>query len=695
MNTHLPVLDDALAQAKELELRRTRQNELRIEFESTSKALQEVTESLSEVAHRVGFDPLKLDLGFERWMGMVKAHDDASAELNEIRREEAQLESEADRLAERLTAFIAKFLGAEPPGEEHTGARQIGARLQDLTRRLERHQKISAELKEIELSCARHAQGIEQAQRASATIYAQAGIGSGHREQLASLLDRLPQFQTAVDSVKRAQGAAEEAGRNNDQSPSAERPQVSRAIAELDIQSMRTLQTECVSEAARESELTATRAQIETRLDQARTGRRLEEARAAQDKARLALEDRMQEALYSAAGRQLLALVESEYRAENEPVLLKEADRWFRTFTHHHYELRMSADSRRDQSGTEVSTLRALDTRQGVVQSLSELSTNTRISLLLAARLAFTRQLEAGRESLPLFLDETLGTADPARYRAVVQTLNSIARCEQRQLFYMTAQPQELTFWGAADTINRIDLGQLRERGQATDRSFELPADFPPEPLRLQGQSTEEVATKLSVSAFSGFEPAARVHLFHLLRDRLDLLEVLVTHRVQGLGTARSILSSSAGAALLTRQQRHDLAWRLDAAETWLEASTEGRGRPLHAVDIKACPELTKVFSERFAALMDALCNNASTLLTRIDERAHDAVKGFRADRRTSFEAWLLDEGFLDPRPVLDDDARYHRVLARLHRQIGLGDCQPTQIQACLGALGTGIRERH
>ena len=75
---------------------------------------------------------------------------------------------------------------------------------------------------------------------------------------------------------------------------------------------------------------------------------------------------------------------------------------------------------------------------------LTELSSATRVQLLLSVRLAFVETGET-RYRLPLTLDETLANSDDVRASAIITTMASLA--EDRQIFYFTAQNDEVNKW--------------------------------------------------------------------------------------------------------------------------------------------------------------------------------------------------------------------------------------------------------
>ena len=170
-------------------------------------------------------------------------------------------------------------------------------------------------------------------------------------------------------------------------------------------------------EAGEYTSLIQQRTEIETRLHDAGRDHRLEQAAAEEDRAKQALEDKRDEALLAAATATLLDDVEQAFVTEHEPAVLRRARDVFAQVTARAFDLRLCGD------GTFV----AHDVRQDAARALSELSSGTRMQLLLALRMAWIETLEQGGEALPLFLDEALTTSDETRFAAMAQSLERLA----------------------------------------------------------------------------------------------------------------------------------------------------------------------------------------------------------------------------------------------------------------------------
>ena len=166
------------------------------------------------------------------------------------------------------------------------------------------------------------------------------------------------------------------------------------------------------------------------------------------------------------------------------------------------------------------------------------------MQLLLAVRVAFAIEAEKGRTPLPLFLDEALTTADPDRFRAVADSLRRLSEEDGRQIFYLTAQPEEGRYWAeAAPAV--IDLAASRRAGRAVTIPEEVglpPAA--PEPPHPGGLRPEEYAVRIGVDPVQPWGPPDGLHVFHFLRDDLELLRRLLRASVEHLGPLASLLDS-------------------------------------------------------------------------------------------------------------------------------------------------------
>jgi hypothetical protein len=134
------------------------------------------------------------------------------------------------------------------------------------------------------------------------------------------------------------------------------------------------------------------------------------------------------------------------------------------------------------------------------------------------------------------------------------------------------------------------------------------------------------------------------IHIFHLLRDDLDLLHELIEGmRITTLGQFESWLKTVA-----TSDQRDRLQGRSAVAGLWTEAWTQGRGKLVDRIALEnADTPLIDLVSE----LSDSLNGDGTELIASLRERS---VSGFGPQRTDSLEKWLEDNGYIDSREQLD-----------------------------------------
>jgi len=200
---------------------------------------------------------------------------------------------------------------------------------------------------------------------------------------------------------------------------------------------------------------------------------RLAQALAEEADVRDRLADLQQQALSAECSGLLLDEIETEFRQRHEPPLLHAARERFAAFTHHAWDLAVGDDNR----------FHAIETASGDPHELDELSTATRMQLLLALRTSWAEHQEQGRMSLPFMLDEALTTSDPERFASVAASLQQLASERGRQVIYLAAGGHEPWLWQQATgrTPRLIDLAAVR-RGLERAEFSPAPASATPPP---------------------------------------------------------------------------------------------------------------------------------------------------------------------------------------------------------------------
>lgn len=631
------------------------------ELDEPRRAREQLLAGLRETAARVGFDPQAIDASLVRWLQLVGEHDRAAIELAEIEAKDARLTVEGDALRAGVMAFLARHDAA--PSAEDIGTNQVGAalldqRLDQLANRLQTRDEMRRLIADSEREIKRLGESLAEQERRLAALYQRARLDDGDEDTLRHRHERLAEWQQLNRRLQDARTLEAERRR-----PLADHPDLLALVDAEDETALQTRLDHARDEAAQSESLLQTITRIDTDISRAGHDRALEQALARRQAAADALHERRDEALFAEAGRFLLDDIAAEFVRERQPPELRIATEWFGRFTHHQYELVFDADNDPPFS--------ALDTVADERRRLSELSSGTRMQLLLAVRIAFaTATAEHGRESLPLLLDEALTTADPERFRAIADSLRELA-ADGRQVFYLTAQPSDVADWRALDpTIRFIDLGVLRGMQQSiTDpQALALPVR-PPLPAP-DGHDAAAYAVLLGIHPLDPWAPVTAIPVFHLLRDDLELVRRLHELGIERVGPLRALLASTTAAAVLDEHSRQRLQARCDGAEAWLEAWRVGRGRPVDRHALEASGAVSATFIDAVAARCAELGGDGQALITGLE--AGD-VNRFHQAKREELAQWLAEHGHIDEREPLTDAEIGLHVIAALQSRLDDG----------------------
>ena len=562
----------------------------------------------------------------------------------------------------------------------------LRAAFDDLERRNEAATEACHRIRGCEADIRSLEQRIAEIDEVVESLFAQAGVEFRERVTLVGRIKRLPQWKEASDALRTAN--AEEA---LVRARLAEQPDLVAldlvALADGGERTRLQADHEMSAGAADEcASLLRQRTEIETRLADAGKDRKLEQAAAEEERAKQALEDKRDEALLAAATDTLLDDVERAFVAEHEPVVLRRARKVFAEVTAGAFDLRLRGD------GAFV----AHDVRQDAARALSELSSGTRMQLLLALRVAWIETREQGGEAWPLFLDEALTTSDEARFAVMAQSLERLAAAgSRRQIFYLSARRHEPALWQQA-TGSRpavVDLAAVRFPSEASapeDYRVEAPPSLP----APNGRSAETYASLLGVPPrLDPHRPVGGIHLFHLLRDDLTLLHTLMdAWRIGSLGQLEVLLASDAAqAALPTEDLRRRLRQRVRVVRTWVELWRQGRGKPVDRGVLEQCPAVSATFIDRVVDLAAQVQGDGAALVQALRDGEMDR---FRSRKIDELEQWLADESYTDDRDRLNGEDRRRLTLQRVAPATAADAADVNRVVNWLEAAGEGPDDR-
>jgi hypothetical protein len=163
--------------------------------------------------------------------------------------------------------------------------------------------------------------------------------------------------------------------------------------------------------------------------------------------------------------------------------------------------------------------------------------------------------------------------------------------------------------------------------------------------------------------------PSGELHLFHLVRDDLELLHGLMEDwRIVSLAQLEGLLASeSAAAAVPDGAQQELLRERCEVARTWMDFWRQGRGRPVDRIALEASGVISATFLDRVAELAEEMGGDAAALLRALRSKR---VPRFREGSVDELEGWLREEGYWDPAERLDRAGRERCTLQTLAHRI-------------------------
>ena len=664
---------------------------IRYQIREADAAIERLEEERAAFATEIGFDPCLPVAEFQRFVHLCAEWDKARTRHVQQRERLDRLERDIADTASRVRKFVDPWRAPDAPaledaaGQPHTVL--LHGAFDDLRERIDAAGNARNSILAAESAIRSLEQRIAEIDTAVERLFARVKVGARDRAALAARIERLPRWKEANIALHTAN--TEEAlvrarlAEQPDLVALADEGQRARLQADLETASV---------EAAEHTRLIQEHTTIRTRLNDAGKEGKLERTAAEESAAKQGLEDKRDEALLAVATRTLLDDVERTFVAEHEPAVLRRARDLFAEVTARAFELRLRGDG----------TFIAHDVRQETARELAELSSGTRMQVLLAVRLAWIETQEQGGETLPLFLDEALTTSDEERFAVMAQSLERLAGDRdgeaggnggghQRQIFYLSARRHEPALWQQATGTRPavIDLAAVRFPSQGfalEDYRVEAPPSLP----APNGRSAEEYASLLGVPPrLDPHRPEGGIHLFHLLRDDLTLLHDLMdTWRIASLGQLEDLLASDAAeAALPADGLRRRLRQRCRVVRTWFELWRRGRGRLVGRGVLELSGAVSATYIDRTADLAARVGGDGEALVQAL--RAGELDR-FRTRKIDELEQWLADEGYTDDQERLTGEDRRRLTLQRIAPAT---DADAADVNRMVSWLETGVAD--
>ncbi len=611
-------------------------HELEQKLKTTREAIQEEEKKRQQLAESIGFDPTMPLTALDRFIHLVREWDQVGKELAEVRWEIVLHQQKRDDEAEALRESLQPWW-SEPQSDLDAlegAAEFFQSRLAKAQAAAERLRLATAEISNLKGQIKVCDEDIGKLFEG---VDLEPGDDQGLRERL-EVLERWRQTRKNHNDL-----LVQEKQFRNELKDSPELCEIAEAGNEV---KLKELLEEQRSLADKLENLRDERANIEAEIKRAESDNSIARALESVSKAATALVAKRDELLDQQATNLLLDQVEEAHTAEHQPEVLRNAGKLFREVTAHGFDIELAGDG----------GFRARDLTQNEMRSLDELSTGTRMQLLLAVRTAWVQT----RRMLPLFLDEALTTSDEVRTAEIVKSLKTLAEKSGVQVIYFSARQSEASLWRRAvgDDLHVIDLGRMRGRKESNEPvDFNLP-EIPAVPAP-EG-SPEEYAKLLGVPAIDPHRDAGEIHLFHLLRDDLDLLHRLLSeYRIATLGQAQSLLEHDASEEDSWRGRLLD---RCRGARNWVHAWRRGRERKISRSELEASGAISSTFMGPVSELLASseVHGSPGRLLQKLRDQE---LRGFRSSKADELEDWLRENRYLDESDELSSAERRIEVL--------------------------------
>lgn len=607
---------------------------------------RELEDKRSTLRDQLGAAPETTDIELtvitKRVLDWQVAHD-------EVVRLEAELEEVTTQLADARAEFESDV---EPYGydsvENHAEATET---IRDLESREDNRETAQETLERAEDTIAKADEKIGDLESEWEDIFTALELEPGDYDALESLCEQVEDYNEAKSNVESAQVLAK-----NEEEDLEAMPGYEPALKERDVPDLEVERDEAQATADSYDEIHSDITEIETKIEEAKHDDAVETAITEKDRALDALRDQLADDYRAMVGNVLIDHVQDRTVEASRPPIFQRAREILTTITRGRYRLDF------DEAST---SFRAFDTAKQKGFTLDELSSGTRLQVLLAVRIAFVEQQEQGVK-LPLLLDETLTNSDDLRAEVIIESMIELAR-SGRQVFYFTAQGDEVAKWldtlGDIDDIdhNVIDLANVRD----LDRTIHIPdlneiTAVSPDPPSPDGHDHGSYGTALDVPPFNPHHGPGTAHLWYLIDD-IAVLHQFLELGIDCWGQLQNLLERGNGDLIIEDSDYLDkIQHNAAALEAFVQAWKVGRGEPVDRQALEASGAVSNNFIGGVTELATEVNGSAEQL---IDALRDGKVNQWRSNKTDELETYFRDNGYFESRDTLDDDQIRLRVV--------------------------------
>jgi uncharacterized protein YhaN len=674
--------DQMLKRLREAEVAAEKASEwerLRPDREEAEKRAETLETERKRLAEEIGFNPDVSSRSLAWLVDRLSQWQSAHEEVDGLRAAKEEAERTSENVSDDLSELLARYGFDEV--EDSSDAQEA---LTALETAQDDFRDAKSTLNEAQRRKERAEANLQEAETKIEALYERLNLQVGQENELRALADQHSEYEAGVDAEKKAATLL-----------SNERKRLRRCekheewMEEATREDLRHELEQARSKAEKKEEHIKEINTIETKIEEAQKGQTLEQLRAKyRDKRDGLVRDRDRD--YMKAGGSIVTdFVQERTRNQGLPPVFDRARELFADITNDRYELLLDP---------QTASFRAHDHVEDRDFALEELSSGTKVQLLLAVRVAFVESKEQGCRA-PLVLDEALANSDEERAWAIIQAIQTICR-DGRQILYLTAQQDEVKKWKAAQRqwesdvnceVIRLSSVETREFDDlggdgAVVPSGALAVDVPDDDTL----GHDELGKVLDVPRWSPREPVKRLHLWYLVEDPDPLID-LVQDGTTTWGQLRFQYRRGGPVAVKMDEEafRHvDALAR--AVESWKEAWLIGRGRPVDRTVLQDSGAVSDHFINDVSDLAEDLDGEAEALLQELREKTDERAKGFYSSKADELEAYLEEEGYIDRRETKAPEEMWQFVLADLAQQREDGVVEKPDLERLFDRIQSG-----
>ena len=495
-----------------------------------------------------------------------------------------------------------------------------------------------------------------------AVLYEGLGLKVGDKVGLKVLADRFADYQAAREKVQDTRAAME----HEERRLRGEEEFIEELLEET-LASIKEELDELKSTLSGRDKVLTEIQDIETQIKGAKGSNDVETLRGKYEELREQLRRQRENTFEQIVGHELAEFLREETRDRDRPTVFHRASELFTEITRGRYRLAF-------EDGDQP-RFRAVDQVREIGQSLDELSSGTRVQLLLAVRVAFVEQQEQGVK-LPLVLDETLANSDDLRAEAIMEAIEGISAAG-RQVFYLTAQQDEVSKWRQRSQESEVEYRFIELGGSEVSHDYRKVYDLEALPLTAtvvpspEGSTHAEYGKLLKVPRGIGpHGPAGETHLWFLTEEP-EVLYKFLKHSIVRWGQFQILEETGALDRLgLSVNERERVKTARRALDAFLRAWNVGRGKPVTRDVLQASGAVSDTFIDRVAQCCDENKGDARDLLQALEE---GNVSRFHNTKREELEQFLLAQGYLDSQTPLSWEEIWVQVVAAVARELVSG----------------------